>query len=739
MQMKIVKRQILRLIASCLAFCLIAATFAGCGETQKLNAYRSVGGALLESQVLASNSNYELSWDKDAKAVLYKHKDGAYWSDIWYEDYLNKKSNTNNSSPIAITICDTKTLKWETIPSSIEMQNNGNILCKVIENGIRVTYFFETYKIAVPVDYTLKEDHISISIDSSKILEDGTDYKLVSVSFMQNFAAVANSAVNGNLLIPSGTGALINTRETSEGTLKFSAPMYGRDAVSRIPYDREENEEMRLPVFGAYGDSKALFAIIESGEGSAFIDAESGNSRTGFSKIYPTFYVRGYDTFLFEYFGQDPREAKRVNENISNQVFSVAYYPMFGEEADFNGMAKKYQSYLLQKGELKKSTAKNSPYSVTFLGGTNITKSFFGIPYKKLSTLTTFSQAQKIIEDLKKNNGILPTVRLLGFNDNGVRPGKVAGGSSYPSEYGSKKELSSLIETCSNTDFFLDFDIVNYSKSGNGFSVGTDVAKTAIKYKAEVFPTNPVKVNDEENVYYLLGRDELLRTTKRVVNKADKYKTTGVSLKTLGEFAYSDYDDEKYINRYKMKTDAIEILSSVKKAGYNTAVSGANEYAAAFADVIFDVTGTAGDYDVFSTEIPFYQMVFRQYKPIYTEGINISTNIDREIAKAAAYGMGLGYYITDSYVSASDDLDEYKLYATVYEDNAKNITSVLNDKGFAELYNKISDSALINYEIVNDVVAKSTYSNGVVVFTNLSTKTVNSDIGELKPYEYKIG
>ena len=90
-------------------------------------------------------------------------------------------------------------------------------------------------------------------------------------------------------------------------------------------------------------------AIVEDAQGSAVINAEAGNNRSGYSSIYATMYVRGYDNFMYEYFGQNVfRVAKRVNEDISRQVLSVSYYPLSSEEADYNGMAKKYQAYLLQ-------------------------------------------------------------------------------------------------------------------------------------------------------------------------------------------------------------------------------------------------------------------------------------------------------------------------------------------------------------------------------------------------------
>jgi hypothetical protein len=742
MQMKISKKQILRVSAFVMALCLMVLSFTACGKTNTVaRPYKSYGEAIEGSTVLASNSDYKLEWDSQARAIVLKHKDGAYWSDIFYEAFLADDIGTNGSSPIFFTVLDTKTLTWSTVSSASQMDGeNGYINCKIIDNGIRVCYFFERYKIMIPVEYRLDGDHITVTVDSSMIFEDGVNYKLVNISVNPNLCKVLNKEANANLFVPTGTGALMSGKETAQGVLSYEAPVYGADPTSRVPISRNDNEEIRMPVFGAYSEGKGLLAVIESNAGAATIKAEAANHRTGYSIVYPNFYVRGYDSFMYEYYGQDVFQvSQRVNDEISGQVFTVSYYPLVGEDADYNGMAKKYQSYLIEKGQLKKSEAKQSPYSVTFLGGTNVTKSFFGIPYQKVSSLTTFSEAKAMLEKLKADNGVLPQVRLLGYSDNGLRPGSIAGGKKYLSVYGKKKDLTSLIDYCKDTNLFLDLDVMNYTKSGNGFSLIGDVAKTAIQYKAEVYPLSPTRVQDADNVYYLLGRDNLVKAGSKALKKADKYSANAVSFGSLGEYSYSDYKNDKYINRFEMEKDVATIFENAKKNGLTTAVAGGNTYAACVADMLFDVSATTGDYDVFSATVPFYQMVFHSYMPIYSDAVNTANNLKLEVAKSVAYGMGVNFCLTDSFVADSDDFDEYKLYATVFEDNVAKINDILVNDKFIEVYNSVADSALVNFEFVNKSVVKSEFENGVVIYTNLSTKAAESPAGKLQPAEYRVG
>ncbi len=724
-----------RLLVFMLILCMVAVTFTGCGEKETSNAYRSVNGAVMDSGVIALNDNYELQWNKDGKATVFKSlKNGKYWSDILYDAFLEGSISANGNSPISITVANTKTLKWDTVTSYSQMESGGNILCKKLENGIRVTYFFDTYKIAIPVDYTLEEDSLNIAVDSSKILEDGTDYKLVSISVAPKFCSVKNDVKGGSLFVPSGSGAVMYAKEDANGTREYVGEVYGRDASRRNPLDLTDWEDIRLPVFGAYGGKTGIMGIIKDGAASCEIKAEAGNARLGYSSVGAVFYVRGYDEFSYTYHGKYKGITTRVTTDMSGQKFSVSYYPLYGDDANFNGIAKKYRNYLIEKGELKETTQSGSAYSVTMLGGTNTTTSIFGIPKKKLVALTTFSQAKEIVADLNKNIGTMPYVRMMAYGDNGIRVGSIAGGKKYPSVYGNSDDIKELNELCKDTGLFFDNDIVYFAKSGSGFSLNFDVAKTAISYKAEHYPVSALRVKDNKNVYYTVARDTLAQSAEFAGKKAEKYGIVGISFSSLG---YTAFSDTNYISKDKIEQDVKKVLEK-SKSTHKVAVADANVYAACAADAIFDTATDNGDWDSLDLEIPFYQMVFHSYKPMYTSAVNLEDNTDLAIAKTVAYGMGVGYTLSNDYADKSDDLGEFRLYGTVYSDNADDIKELLVDKGYKDVYSAVSEAQLVNYEIAENGLSKSQFSNGKIIYVNQSDVTVKSPVGKLEPYSFSI-
>ena len=136
--------------------------------------------------------------------------------------------------------------------------------------------------------------------------------------------------------------------------------------------------------------------------------------------------------------------------------------------------------------------------------------------------------------------------------------------------------------------------------------------------------------------------------------------------------------------------------------------------------------------------IPFYQMVFHSYKTLYSKPINIADDPGLMIARAASCGIGLGYDLTATYVDASNDLITNKLYGTLYDGVSQDIQDVLIKKGFANLYKKVADVKLVQYQLLDKGLTKSVFENGTVIYVNHSANAVDSSIGEMEAYGFVV-
>ncbi|MBR6509457.1 MAG: hypothetical protein IKT38_02490 [Clostridia bacterium] len=730
-----------RTVAALIVMAIIISLLSGCNSEVVTNKYRlPPAGAFLQSGEVYTNDNYSLSWDDEAKSVQIKClKTGKVWSNISYEMYQEGSTSVYANSSMIIKVVDSTLLVEDTITSYAALMDGGQIIAQKLDNGVRVIYYFDVQKISIPVDYILEEDSLTVTVKTEMIREGDSGFILAEFAPTPLLCSSANDNQDGYLFVPSGQGALMNTDITPDGARKWSGEVYGDD-VSMLRTETMTNTVgVRLPVFGAKDGNNGIFGIIESAAGNSAIVAEAGNHKMGRSAVYPEFFVRGHDSYWHgsQIYGQSI--LTQHSKDIDKYTAKIRYYFLDGESADYNGMAKLYRDYLKTNNKLVKSNLDYSPYAISYIGGTNVNNSILGIPTTELVALTTFNDAKDSVEKITSSVGAAPYVRLLNFGDGGLTPSTYLGGKNIKSVYGKSSDLSELLDLIKNnkTKLFFDFDLVYFGKSGNGVKISADSAKTAIKYDSEKKESSPNRIFDEKAKYYVISRNELSSGLEKTLKKADKFNLDALSLATISNSLYSDYGYENS-SRTSMEKQVADLILKAKKEKA-VASSDANAFCAGISDVIFEVSCENDDALCFSNTIPFYQMIFSGYVPMYSQSINFAPNSDKALAMAASSGIGLGFTLTGKYNSQSNDFDTYKLYATPREYNENKIENILNADGYIDYFSKISNASLERYEILENGVSLSVFSNGVKVYANHTEKSCESPIGMLSAYEFNIG
>lgn len=735
------------LVAMC---CILLFSMVGCGSSKRetypvYDADATV--STVAGGVVASNAAYELIWDETAYCVMLRDVQTGYiWSPIPYEYLQEGGLNSNVNSTINITAVKQENLTTDTYNGYSDAVENGKVSCEKVENGVRITYYFESAQISVPVIYTLGATSLDVTVDAQNIAE-GDAYKILSVSVAPFLCSALNENEDSYVMVPSGSGSLIYAKETAEGTRKYSGLVYGRDLSQAFVELAVDEEALRLPVFGVKNGENGLLCVMKDGAESATVQAEAGNSRTGYTTVYPTYYIRGYDEL--------PTNATNQSVLGSSDSYSIAsairtvvnptlsYFPLTGENADYNGMAKCYRQYLESTGDLLK-TSSGTNYGLTILGGAQVTGSVLGIPCDTTVAATTFTQAKNMLSSLLESTATQPTVRLVGFGDRGVNPGSVAGGFSFASVFGTDAERTALETYCADKgiSLFSDFDLVRFNLSGNGFSTTSDVAQSASLRKAVCYPIGTPQREKKLNYSYkILSRSKLIPASKKLLNMADKKNFSGVSFMTLGHIAYSDFADAAYAVKGNTQADVSTIIKSFLDGGHAVA-GGPNAYSAIASSAVFDVPIDNGGNFAFDAEIPFYELVFSGTKPIFGESVNLADDTNRAILRTLAYGAKLSFSVLYEYDTDFTETDMLyagmganKLYACSFSANEKLINSTLEEYG--TLYEKINNASMIRYTALSDSVTESVFDNGVTLYINHSGTAADSPVGELAAYEVR--
>lgn len=748
MVIKMILKRILSLILSF----FIVVCFVGCSKAEPKKSFdKDVKSYAFESGVVAENEKYILEFDGETMGVtLTERLSGLKWGSSPFEsgepklDELGMPIKKNNSVNSAITVC------YKRSSSAIDMGNNevnsysdavldGRTVCKEIENGIRVEYYFDNQEFMVPVDYVLYDDYVSVSVDPS-LIDEGDENLISSIALAPFWCSAENDSDNAYLFVPSGSGALVSTDSVSSLGGKFEASVYGKDYSEENWYTAVNTKDIRMPVFGVKNGNFGSFAIIDSGDEAAEIVVTSGSTVYNYSSVYAKFNLRGSTYHLAEVYDNETAAMTIFTDNFIEEKISVRFYPLTEEYADYSGMANIYRNYLISELGLKKNGSQVR-MNLNIIGGTVTTKSFLGVPYKTLQPATTVEQAADIVLELGKQTKDI-TATLKGFGESGVNIGKIAGGYKISNKLGTVKEIKGFAEQCkdNNIQLYTDFETVKFGKSSASANTFFDSVYAASHQRTTLYLSDKaVHDNVKESLYYLLSQNKFLNVFEKITKKVKKWGIDGVSAASLTSMTYSNYRDtesSQYYSKVGFSNQVRESILEVKKAGLKFASADANIYAALLSDTVNNTPTTSTRSHVFMCDIPFYQMVLRGYIPMTTESINLSDNSFKTLLFAVESGIGIEYTL----ISKWDELlinSEYPyFYSTVYSGLKDEIIENCNRLKF--YYDCIKDSVIVSHNILDSGVRETVFDNGTRVFVNYNSAPAMCPLGEVAACDFIV-
>lgn len=698
-----------------------------------------------DNTMICENDNFSLKWDGMYKRVVLTDKKNNYSYSTTPNDANNNgvdefgfpiEATPRVNSPIIIRYVNPKTKVVEQSIGYTQSIRRGNINIETVESGVCVTYYFEDEEISVPVTYALTDSGLSISVDPKKISEGNN--KLYSVAVAPYLCAAKNTASKESyLFVPSGSGALIYPEILSgEGTY-YSEEVYGRDYTQQV-FDKVSNaNNVNLPVYGYKENNLGGLVIIDKGAEHAEIGGYIGSEDIGYSNIGVEFILRGSDGIKTSQLSSSKMVRSVYADKLVQDTVGISFYPLCDDEANYNSMAEIYRNYLTENKSLPKSSSDDTLLHLKFYGATYTDKSFLGIPYKTLYSLTTLKDVSNIITDIKDNTDIKLSVELNGYGSSGIDNGKIAGGYSLLSKLGSRSELLNLQNWCLNNgmSFYYDFDIFSFSKSGDSWSFRTDIPKGPTGLKSyQYYYDTAIRSRLTDEKYAFLTREKLVSSVDKLLTKTKKWEIGGIGIGKLSYVAYSDYRDIKYYAKGNMSADVTEIINSIKKNNINVLSSNANDYAASISDEITDTPIQSSRYDVFGVDIPFYQMVFKGSVSLTSVPVNLTPNPQMSVLTAMESGCGLTYSLINNHDSGLVSSLHSELHSSVYSGIKEDIFKTLSET--SEFYKQVNSAKIDSYEIISKDIRKTVFDNGLVLYTNHSNNSALCELGEIDAYGF---
>lgn len=692
---------------------------------------------------IAENENFQLWWDDGRQcAILWDMQTGIFHSTTPYDYYAAGGSDNYNAenqlnSPLVITYIDADKGNPYEVTAVDGCISRDAITSKPIENGVSVTYSFPNVRLAVTLEYVLCENGLEIRVPMDGLQED--DNRIYEIALAPFMVSATNDS-DSYFMVPSGGGALIDVQPLNQPTV-YSEAVYGEDPAEPVTMVKRRQHQVALPVFGVKNGDTGMLAIIEGGKESARINAKVGSTDIGYSNAYASFRIRGREEVLYSNMSNNQMSSARYGNSVSDaEYLSVQYIPL-REDNTYIGMANQYRAYLQKRGFLTETVGETPALSVSFLGSTQVSDSFFGLPYKKDFVTTSLAQTQAISEELLALvDGDKMLITLLGYGEGGLASTTVGGGFAASKKVGNKKAWSQLQEFAAKNDIVLamDYDLVLFNENGNGYRANNVAAHSlsSLKVKERTYVLNTAVENNYGTFWYYLGRSQLAGAMDKAIASAKKLNFGAVSFASLTKTAYGDYRDVRYTEKSHMAQDVQTMLQNCSDNGLKVVATHANDYAALYADYVVETPLYTSKFSSLSQEIPFYSLAFQGYKALTSPSINTAINVDDAYLQAVATGMTLQFTLCDTLHDDIQHEQDTAYISSRYADWKESIADMVQRS--KELHAQVGNQPITQY-VKADGMSYTCFENGVEVYVNYTDVEMDSPLGTIPANDFVYG
>ncbi|MDZ4197252.1 MAG: DUF5696 domain-containing protein, partial [Candidatus Izemoplasmatales bacterium] len=588
-----------------------------------------------------------------------------------------------------------------------------------LENGFIVSIDFKDLAISFDVEVKIENKDLIVSIPQESLIEgqiekpmlniDGTTsikvtkFRLKGVFVFPYFGS-NNFEINGYSMIPDGSGALIRYTNNRSQTA-YTKRIYGADegmtpfrSESTTYYLRDELTSS-APVFGVnHGYNQAAF-LAQMTKGDAYGEIHS----------YPYGYnAYTINTTFFKWIVRE-RYSIQTSSNTSDSFqlintlpytgdYEVKYHFLSGEDANYSGMANKYQELLL----LNQSTKQGTSFQLALLG-LDYKGGMFGKDFVKM---TSYEDVIMMVQELKDLGLEGIDVLYQGFNQGGlydnlktISAASLLGGTKGFMEM--KRYLDSI-----GSELSLQMDpMITYSAT-----LGSKAIK---KITFTPFQTKSVRTSLFAFTYYMSPSDIAAYVLKSSQSLA-KLDSDSLYLSTVGKALFTFRQDGQNIDRTSTKDMIMNQLAMLSM--YKLTLDQPNSYLWKFTSTYVQAPIESNKYAYVTDSIPFLSLVLngslRQYSPYY----NYVSDYELFGLRLIEYGIDPSFFITKE----STHKLRYTNSAYIYTSQYSLWKDVMISQG---LYNQqvssiIGGRDMLSHSYISSGVAKIVYEGGYTVYVN---------------------
>jgi hypothetical protein len=577
----------------------------------------------------------------------------------------------------------------------------------------------------VTLRYTLDGKSLLVSVPFDKIAY-RTLYPVIRLDLLP-FMGAGGLQDEGYLLVPDGSGALINFNNGKFNQIASNNPVYGwdeampRSAVvidNRAPY----------PAFGIQKNGAALLGIIEEGAAYANIQADVSGRNCSYNYVYAYFdMIHGA---VMDISGRSDRAVYLFESGFPQDEKITVRYTLCDSDG-YVGMAKEYRSWLLKKYPrlANRPAVKGVPIAVEIVGAVNKTQHRLGIPFDLPLKLTSYSEAGKMIQDFAKFGWKDVQVKITGWFNRSYEhtvPSKI----SLIGDLGGKKNFKNLVSAAGQNGYDLypeaDFMFMRDLTPFDGFSLYRDVSRYVSRSRVEKYPYSFVWFGERirwGKLNYLARPASSMNIIDKFMQNASSLGLQNIAFRNMGSRLGGDYNEKRRVSReasMKMRQDKFTQLSD---SGAKVMVSTGFLYSVPWADFIIDMAVDYQGYSITDESVPFYQIALSGLVPYTSRAINLAEDYTKNLLKTIESGAGLYFSFMAEETVELQETKFRQFYANEYDKWVGDADTLYKrfSADFAGLYGQ----AITDHIILSPGVTVTVYEDGTRVVVNRSDNPWN--------------
>jgi len=689
-------------------------------------------------QLVEENDQLQLYVNFDDGNIEVVNKETGY---VWrscptQEDMALEKSNklwTNNlQAPIMFTYVqeqDAANSKY-----SNTLTEEAVVTVYKLDKGVRVCFAGQVHEVKLAYDAYLDGETLSVSMPSYLISDPGEVYKtsksgkvsldkdksciIAEIYLFPNLGATrSDTGVDGALLVPDGTGALIDFQSRKFVNSQYIAPVYGTDIALQNGFDSNVRAEMNkpkvaFPVYGVIREGNTMLAIIDQGETQADVVASRAGVQTGFNTVSVRY------TYRMKY--KVITNSSTGDGYLNYTTFAVTeprrVLYTFGA-GSYVEMAGQYRSYLMEKNGVTRLNGDASVLQLNIVGG-DIESGMLGDTF---IAMTTFSQAEDILRWFSEKGVSGMDVTYTGWS-------KLGESVEYPKRFpvasplggqSGLKDFAGMARELQADVYLLDNHVNLYN------TLGLSLGKNTI-YNIQ---NNPLYDGAFANSGYMASA---------YADEREKYQSLGIAglqEQGVGKVLITDYAKSAPMSRNDVKDAQRELLKQLVQDFGSVRLASANAYAL-MDDAVVTQLPASSWLTMLDESVPFYTIAMHGLVD-YLGGDYMDFYEQRsQLLDAIAQGGNVSFTLTWENTEKLAMADTAAYYSTTFELWKEDVLAVWQE--IKPYLDATRGQFITGHEKLAEGVTLTTYENGVQVLVNNTDAAYAWNDTEVAPRSFQM-